>query len=68
MHACLEGPTASLATEAKGRVEAYVRELLRFLYRDGVRQQNEAFCKGFDEYVPTRTVVMVIVVIVVQQD
>ena len=40
MHACLEGPTASLATEAKGRVEAYVRELLRYNERTNVYSKS----------------------------
>ena len=40
VHACLEGPTASLATEAKGRVEAYVRELLRYNERTNVYSKS----------------------------
>ena len=40
MHACLEGPTASLPSEAKARVEAYVRELLRYNERTNVYSKS----------------------------
>ena len=40
VHACLEGPTASLPSEAKGRVEAYVRELLRYNERTNVYSKS----------------------------
>ena len=40
MHACLEGPTSSLPSEAKARVEAYVRELLRYNERTNVYSKS----------------------------
>ena len=40
VHACLEGPTSSLPSEAKGRVEAYVRELLRYNERTNVYSKS----------------------------
>ena len=40
MQACLEGPTAALPSEAKARVEAYVRELLRYNERTNVYSKS----------------------------
>ena len=38
--ACLEGPTATLPQEARDRVEAYVRELLRYNERTNVYSKS----------------------------
>ena len=40
VQACLEGPTAALPSEAKARVEAYVRELLRYNERTNVYSKS----------------------------
>ena len=40
MSACLEGPTAALPAEARERVEAYVRELLRYNERTNVYSKS----------------------------
>ena len=40
VHACLEGPTSALPSVAKRRVEAYVRELLRYNERTNVYSKS----------------------------
>ena len=40
VQACLEGPTSALPSEAKDRVEAYVRELLRYNERTNVYSKS----------------------------
>ena len=40
VQACLEGPTAALPSEAKARVEAYVRELLRYNERTNIYSKS----------------------------
>ena len=40
VQACLEGPTSALPSEAKERVEAYVRELLRYNERTNVYSKS----------------------------
>lgn len=40
VHACLEGPAASLPEDARARVEGYVRELLRYNERTNVYSKS----------------------------